>query len=457
MPALRLLVASALPLVLLAVATAQEEATSVKQGTFFTLHCHGGDETTAERALAAIEPVWPAVANLVGKPGVQPKQPLPVHLYRTIAGYEAAERSLTGGTFARNLAMTHHASNSAHVAVQPPVSDETLRALGLPGLTAELLAWEATHLARRELLGTQGAHPMWLVDGLAADTARTVTRQMVAPAATSWPTQDTAILCVQRLAKEKKLPPALAILGDRIDELDMNERYAVRAVFYAFLRTERQAGALGKVLAAVRSTGGGKDYQDRVFAVAKANFGKQVDAEFAAYAAGLEGAWREVYRSLLPVAGGWQQIAFPDTNAIAWHQRPVAGGALRLAGTLRILPGDGKQMNVLFGRTEAGDFYSVAFVADAGFTFFSYRSKGDVWQPLGGGNAPSLRRGYTSTFELVARGRALHVQLDGQHWDFELPEALPQAVQWGLGAQSGHEGAATGTAGLWSNVSAKAP
>lgn len=441
---------------LVGVGSAQDEPALVRKGSCFEVHCHGGDESLADRALAAVEPVWAAVASTLGRSEARPRRLLTVHLYRTIGGYEAADRRLTNGKFARNLAMTHYASESAHVALQPPCSDETLRAFGLPGLTVEMLAWEATHLVRRELLGTHAEHPMWLIDGLAADTARTVARQQLAPAAEAWPTADTAVGRVQRLELGRRLPPASAILADRIDELDMQDRYAARAVFFAYLRTEH-AGALGKVLAAVRSTGGGKGYLERVSAVATTSFGKKLDPGFAQHAAALHQAWFEVYRSLVPCEGGWQQIAFPDTNAIAWHQRPVDGGALRIAGGLRILPGDGKQMNVLFGRTDAGDFYSVAFVADVGFTVFSFRAKDNEWRALGGGAAPSLRRGYTSDFVIEARGDTLRVQIDGLHWDFELPQKLPNAVPWGLGAQAGGEGAAMGTAGLWTGVRASVP
>jgi hypothetical protein len=446
---------------LLAIGRAQEAPPIVQKGTFFEVHCHGGDQALAARALAVVEPVWGQVAKMAGKPDARPKKPLPVHLYRTIAGYEAAELRLTKGKFARNLAMTHHASESAHVALQPPCSDETLRALGVPVLTLELLAWEATHLARRSLLGTQGQHPMWLIDGLAAHVGRASARQLSAAAEKAsdagWPTRDTAVVLVQQLANKQKLPPASAILADRIDELDMHDRYAARAVFFEMLRDAGHEKALAKVLGAVRSTGGGQDYLERVLTSARTALGKGLDAEFTAYVAGCRAQWSETFRSLAPCEDGLQQIAWPDVNAIAWHQQPIAGGAVRIAGQLRILPGDGRQLNVLFGRTDADDFFSVAFVADQGFTAFAYRSKGNEWQRVGSGNAPSLRLGYTSEFVVTARGTALHVELDGQHWDFELPEKLQDQVFWGLGAQAGLDGAKTGTAGLWSKVTASAP
>src|SRR5688500_8842043 len=97
---------------------AQSESTTApveKAGVHYVVRCHGGDEALAESALAVVDRVWPIVAAAFGVPDAKPEKPLTVNLYRTISGYEAAEKELTGGRFARNLAMAHHASRSAHV------------------------------------------------------------------------------------------------------------------------------------------------------------------------------------------------------------------------------------------------------------------------------------------------------------------------------------------------------
>ena len=109
-------------------------------------------------------------------------------------------------------------------------------------------------------------------------------------------------------------------------------------------------------------------------------------------------------------------------------------------------------MNFLFGRTDDG-FYTVAFVADQGFTVFDLRSKTNEWIQIGRGNAPALRLGVSSEFEIEARVNKLVVRLDDLHWDIDLPRPLPREVFWGLGAQAGREGAATGAAGLWAGLS----
>ncbi len=433
---------------------AQQTAPPVheKAGAFFVVHCHGGDEAMATRALAAVEPVWPLVAAAFGTPEAKPKRPLAVHLYRTIADYAAADRELTNGKFQRNLAMTHWDSNSAHVAVQPPCSDETLRAIGVPGLTLEMLAWEACHVARAELAPNFRQHPMWLVDGLGSSTGRQVHASSLPAGSGALPTLTTDFVRVQGLQRQKQMPPASAILADRIDDLEFLERYAVRAVFFRFLAASANAPKLGKVLATVRSKGGGDGYAGEVLAAAKAALGSGLDAAFVKFVEQQKPEWYEVFRSLVPVGKGYCQIAFPDRNALAWRQEPVRGGGIRIAGRLRILPGDARQLNVLFGKTEAGDFYSVAFVADSGITAFAFRAADDSWQRLGDGNAPALRLGYESTFVVEAKGDSLRVTLDAQHWDFKLPRALPDAVVWGLGAQAGRDGATTGTAGLWLDV-----
>jgi hypothetical protein len=424
-----------------------------KAGTFFVVHCHGGDEALAEQSLAAVEPVWPIVAAAFGVADRKPKQPLHVHLYRTIAGYEAAERELTLGKFQRNLAMTHLDSNSAHIALQPPCSDETLRAIGLPGLTVELLAWEACHVARAEICANVRQHPMWLVDGLAANTALQVLAKVRPVAGDGLPaTFATDLVRVHRLQQKKQLPPASAILADRVDDLEFYDRYAVRAVFFRLLAESANRGKLAKVLATVRSKGGGERYPAEVLAAAKAGFGGALDADFVKFVAQQKPEWFEVFRSLVLLGTTWQQIAFPDKNAIAWRQQPVRGDGIRIAGRLRILPGDARQMNVLFGQTPEGDFVSVAFTADDGITVFDYRSKTDAWQRLGDGKAPALRLGYETAFVVEAKGDTVQVTVDAQHWDFKLPRALPDDVVWGLGAQAGSEGAATGTAGLWLDV-----
>jgi len=421
-----------------------------KTGTYYTVTCHGGDEALAEQALAVVDGVWPIVAKAFGVADAKPAHPLDVHLYRTIEGYRAADQELTGGKFRRNLAMSHFDSRSAHVAVQPPCRDETLRALGLPSLTVTMLAWEATHVARFELCPGFRQHPDWFTDGFAAWVAAQVLAAREPADAEATPFWADDMLIAQRLLKERKLPPIRSLLADAVADLDLHDRYATRVVFYSFLATEPNRAKLAGVVDAIRRTGGGDGYARAVLDEATAAFG-EADKAFAEFVQGLHPQWDEVYRSLSPVGTAWPQIAFPETNAIAWRREPLVSNAFAAKGRLRILPGDRQQLNFLFARTEDG-FYSVAFVADQGFTLFDYRSKTGEWVNIGSGNAPGLRLGVSTEFAVEGGGAKLRVKLDGLSWDFDLPRPLPSDIVWGLGAQSGPDGAATGSAGLWQGL-----
>ncbi len=420
----------------------------VATGEHYSLHYDGGDEGIAQAGLDAIERVWPIVVDFLGVPDHSLERPLEVHLHRTIAAYEAADMELSGGKFQRNLAMSLHASKSAHVALQPPCSDEVLRAISLPGQTLALLAWEACHVARYELCPNFAHHPMWFVDGLAAYVSSEVLEDLrPCGDATETPFFASALAEVQGLQEGGKLPPAGAILADRIDELSFSKRYAVRQVLFRFLAEGAKASKLRQVVGVIRSTGGGGDYAQTVLAAATKAFGSSLDKDFAKYVSRLAPAWREMYRSLTTSGTEWHQLAFEDQNAVAWNGESVRGG-LAASGSLRILPGPGKQLNFLFGRSELG-FYSVAFVADDGFTVFEYRALDNTWNRIGGADTPGLRLGYTSTFEVRAKGVDLTVLLDGRSWPFELPRPLPDEVEWGLGAQAG-------SAGLWIDVEVRA-
>ena len=446
----RLCVPLSLALGLVASPRAQDAATETvveKTGEHFVLRFHGGDEALAQSALDAVEASWPLATAILGGEKDDPAQPLAVHLYRTIDGYVAADRRLTQGKFERNLAMTVFDPRESHVALQPPCRDEVLRAGGLPGLTLALLAWEATHLVRCERLRNFADHPAWFVDGLAAHVAAQVLEQIHASGGSdAAPFSATRAVRVQRLLQDKKLPDVEAILAGRIDDLDIHPRYAVRAVFFDFLCENRSR--LAKVVDVVRRTGGGDKYQATVLTEVRKLLGTSVQRDFEKYLRGLRPQWDEVFRSLSTAGHEWTQIAFPETNAIAWRTEPVKG-SFSARGTLRILPGEKQQMNFLLARSDAG-FYSIAFVADGAITVFDYQSADDQWIKIGTQDVPGLRLGYGSKFAVEAKDRGLVVHVDDQHWEFTLPRPLPKEIVWGVGVQSGG-------AGIWTDVTVGAP
>lgn len=417
-----------------------------KRGESYVLRFHGGDEALAESALALIEPVWPLVAEAFGAAGRKPEKPLEVNLYRTIDGYAAAEHELTGGKFRRNLAMAHPGTRSAHVAIQPPCHDETLRAVGLPAQTLTLLAWEATHLARYELCPNSEGHPQWLCDGLAALVAQQVAAGTVPGRAETSPYWSTIMRRTQRLSETEKLPSIGSLLSDETSDLDFYDRYGVRCELYAFLASGGSRSKLDKLLPEVRRMGGGSDLAQRVNERALAAFGAQ-DTSFAKFVASRRPEWEEIYRSLAVTGNEWVQIAFPESNAIAWRVEPLKSKSFSARGALRILPGDSRQLNFLLARTDEG-FYSVAFVADDGFSVFDYRSRSNEWVRIGGARAPALRLGVSTKFAVQAKDRELVVDVDGSSWKFALPRPFPDSVVWGLGAQAGG-------AGIWRDLVVK--
>lgn len=434
------------------VAVGQEGPAKLERvGAFYRVHFDGHQEALADAALEVVEGVWPQVAAAFGAPKARPGKPLDVHLYRELSGYAAAERELTGGRFGRNLAMAHRPTISAHVAVQPPCTDETLRAIGLPPQTIMLLAWEATHLARYELCPNSNDHPMWLVDGLAASVSRRVTAQRLGCDALEMGSWSEDLRRTQALARDRKLPSAEALLADRVDELDLGDRYALRGEWFGFLWSGPRRASLEEFLRTVRSTGAGASFAAKVLERANNSFGK-LDTQFEKYVAAQSPRWEEVFRSIAPHEQAWLQIAFPEKNAIAWSPHTVDAAAFRARGRLRILPGGRGQMNLLFGRDARG-FYSVAFVADQGLVVFDYDAASDSWTRLLTLAAPALRPGVAAAFEVSVEKGVLRVALEGERADVKLPRALTEPVAWGLGAQSGGEGATTGSAGMWIGLS----
>lgn len=448
--------AAVLALSLAALVRAQEGADAASapaparaRGAAFEVLCHGGDDALAAQALAAVEPVWPVVREFFGVENALPAAPLEVHLYRTVDGYLAADRERTGGRFQPNLAMFHWNTRSAHVALQPPCSDAALIELGLPMQTQAMLAWEACHVARSELCPNFRAHPGWFLDGLAATTAARVLQQRY-PGLGPQPFFTQRLLRVQRLLGDGALPEVRALFADATDGLDMRDRYAARVVLFAFLADGERQGALRELARTVRSLGGGGSVAEQVRAAAATAFGG-LDAAFADHVRTQSPVWDERGRSLWCIGDTWQQLAWPGDRAEAFCTAPVAGGAFVARGRVRVLQGGSRQMNFLFGRTEEG-CYSLALVAGSGFTLFDHRFDGNQWLRVAGGRVPAFAVGEPLPFVVRGRGAALEIELAGQHWDVDLPRALPDAIVWGVGAQGGTQGATTGAVGIWQGL-----
>lgn len=435
-----------LPL-LLSMQGALAQAPSVS-GKYFTVTCEGGDERMAKQALAVVEPVWPLVCAAFGTKKARPKKKLSVVLYRDVDGYLKADQRLTGGKFAPNQAMSHWDSKSSHVAMQPPCDDASIAEHGLPLQTQVMLAWEASHIVRFELCRNFRGHPGWFHDGLAATTANKVLHQLHPKMGEqSFFTQRW--LSVRRLLKSGDMPSVSALLADQTQDLEMHDRYAARIAFFEFVATTHPDKML-KIAKAVRGTGAGMSYADKVKKVADRVLGSLGD-EFAADVNKREIAWDEGGRSLWLFGDEWRQRAFASSRAVAFATKPVSGGAFHAKGTVFIHAGKTQQMNFLFAQSDKG-FYSLAMTAGSGWTLFDHRSKGNEWRSVSRGNEPLMIAGKDVPFELKGKGGKLTIKLAGRSWQVDLPRVLPEEIRWGVGAQAGQNGAGMGTFGIWRDL-----
>lgn len=434
------MLASTLASLALALCLSTEE-TLVREGEHFRLVCHFSNEQVADRALEAVEAVWDRFEEIY--PLDDDAELLEVHLYRDAAGYEGADQELTGGQFKRNLAFAHSGTLSAHVALQPPLSDGALAELGAPTQTLRLLAHEAAHLARYSACANYRSHPRWLADGIAgwvdeqvcADLGLYVERAQD-------PHHSTGMVNVQRLLERGALPTVEQFLTDDLDDLEFHERYSVSSLYFRYLLEGQYESRFRKVLAEARRLGGGGDYTERLGSAALKIFGKSrlasINKGFAAHVRSQEPAWKEVFRSLSFEGSRGVQAAF-DSNAIAWRRTP-AGRRYTVAGKLTLLPGPQQQMNLLIGESERG-FLSVAF-SSGGIDLFEYLREGSAWHSRGAVKCAAVHPGQAFEFRVSVDGSDVRVEVDGAEVLTGAVEFLSLEGPWGLGAQAR-------AAGIW--------
>lgn len=424
----------------------------VREGDYLRLHCHIQDPKAADLALQVAEATWEACAETYGRKtwpdGLERAHRFDVHLYAGAASYRVVDQELTGGNFARNLAFAHFNTRSAHVALQPPITTNTLQVLGLPRQTLRLLAHETAHLYRFAMFPNFRSHPDWLVDGVASRVELQVLEDLkrLAP----WqddPYVSNSIVNVLSLHEDGSLPPAAAILGDTIADLPFYLRYDTRWLFVEFLAAEHPK-LLADLLEGAIRVGGGDDFAARLVEMVmedwEASQWEDLDRGFEAYVGRWKPAWQEIYRALYPFGSGLAQASF-DRNAIAWR-RQDSGEDYRIAGRMTVLEGQRKQLNVFLGRSHLG-FHSVAFTADYGVSLFEYRSAGSRWIRLDSAKVPDLKVGQQMDFAVEVEGRIVSVTIgEGLVLQKEVGD-LPLQGPWGLSAQAG-------SAGIWEIVEA---
>jgi hypothetical protein len=171
----------------------------------------------------------------------------------------------------------------------------------------------------------------------------------------------------------------------------------------------------------------------------------QPDAHFRGWILAQPSPWDEAIRSLAVSAdqpGRWTQIAFPNSNAVAWTTAAQPADRYTLRGTVRILPGERRQMNILLARSADG-FVSVALTAGWGVTLFHYASSENRWTRLAA-QETVIDAGVPVAFSVHAADGRVRLEIDGEPViDASSPVSLAGA--WGVGAQSG-------SAGVWQGV-----
>ena len=301
-----------------------QQGESRARGAHYEVVCHFSKPKVAQRTLAVVEATWPVAMRLYGVSLKPLREPLAVHLYRDANAYVEAEARLTGGRFRRNLAFAHFATKTAHVALQPDLSDEVLDRVGPSFQTLRLLVHEAAHLARYSAIRNYRSHPGWFADGNATwIEERVLTAMGVMSGIEEDPSFCAKISHVQKLVAKDALPSISQILHDDTEALAFFERYSVRWLFFRFLREEHEP-LLRHVIVRMKRFGGGGQFAARVAAALERKIGAEaladLDQQFEQYIAQLSPVWDEMSRSLHASGEDWVQTAFENSDAIAWRR-----------------------------------------------------------------------------------------------------------------------------------------
>ncbi len=418
-------------------------------GKYFRIICHFDNEQVAKEALETAEMVWPVAAKLYAVTDRAPDRLRDVHLYRTADDYMDAEFKLTGGKFKNNLAFSHWDSQTAHIAIQPECSDDTLKQTGLPTMTRRLIAHEAAHLARYAIMPNFESHPNWFADG----TGEWIEDKVIADGGWSQgfesePATSTMIMEAQGLLKDHSLPSVDEIFNDDIDNVFWRKRYALRGLLFRMLVDSTDRETLESIMKQARQQGGGRKYPKILKGIVADALGSEkmsaLNAKYKEYIAGMKPKWEEFYGSLETAGDEWTQIAFPKKNAIAWNTAPNNKDTYAITGEFKILPGWKQQLNLLLGRQSDG-FFSIAIVAGGGLTAFEYKSADNNWNRLGYAPVDTLKLDRWVRFRVEVTKDKMQVVMDEKPALSCPLGSRPARGPWGLGAQAG-------SAGMWRNI-----
>ena len=174
----------------------------------FRTFCHFPNKKIQAIADKTAEAIWPIGMEFYKWPSKSMRKPMEVHIYRTPNEYRKMDMKLTRGKFQKNLAFSHSDTKSAHIALQPPCTDEVLAEIGLPVQTQILIAYEAAHLMRFHLFDNFGLHPDWFASGTASYIEnQTCKNNKWVPKEDQSPWVSTSTVRVKKSVKYEYIPP----------------------------------------------------------------------------------------------------------------------------------------------------------------------------------------------------------------------------------------------------------
>jgi hypothetical protein len=425
--------------------------TTTSESVHFRVACHFDTARLAIDAVAAAEPVW-SVTDALLEGRAESKGKLEIHLYRGAADFVATDQRITGGKFARNLAFTKENEIASHIAMQPEHDDSVFARAGLSAVTLRTVAHEAVHAVLYASMPNHGDHPSWLAEGLATYIAdRGLVKAGLAAAPEIAPMNSTRMVWVKGLLASDALPSPRAILETDLDDVSFDNRYAVWWLFARFLAETENGDRLRSVIDTAWGIGGGTGYRQRLAAAVEEAWGKKtldgMERAFSEYVNALRPEWEEVSRSLAIRGDTWTQMAFSDTNTLAWHTAPVGRPTYSIKGSAEILYSTNPQMNLLLSRTEVG-FLMVAFRANSGVTLFRYTKADEAWENVGWMDAPEVQIGREFPFTVSIDGQKITLTIADQSPLMWTLDDIDLTGPWGVGVQSAG-------AGVWRGVTLK--
>jgi hypothetical protein len=435
-------------------ATSLGRAAAASETERFRIVCHFECGGIAADAAHVAEAAWPLAGELFGPARRERARPMEIHLYRTPEQYVAARTTLLRGPPV-NMAVTEPHSRSAHIALPAGVADTTLNAFGLPGTVLRVVAHEAFHLAALAHAPGSTRLPGWLVEGAASWAEHEVLRALgrVAEAADE-PVASTYQWLVQQRLRAGELPAAAQILADSLPGHDQQDEYAVRKLFFEFLRESDRAELLeaaaraGSLHAERRSLLGRLPTRGAVRDVVDLHLlGDEpaaaldlIDDAFATWVAALRPAWVQSGRALDRLdEDRWLQVGLSG-HATAWRTRYAP--AVELRGTVGFLTPGSAQLHI---DSSGEGYFSITFDRAAARLWLAHSTAAPGDAPILDVPLNMLHYGEI-TFLLVARRGMLRLDIEGEApRTLDVPALEPNGG-WGLGA-------GRGTSIVWAGLS----